>query len=150
MRLSVLATVAALSAGPAAADPDRLSILLGSYHIGPAEEFEEINPGIFLTWEGDTFDTTAGLFRNSYGRGALAITAAYPFYETGELQLSALLGAAYYPENGRNFRYHLGDVVPLGGLQLRLGPVFVQTFPGDGDEADGLLSFGLTVPLDRR
>jgi hypothetical protein len=150
MRPYVLASLLLLSGNPADAGPDRLSVLLGSHHLSPAEEFEEFNPGLFLTWEGPVFDTTAGLFRNSYGRGAVALTAAYPFYESGRFQFSGFLGAAYYPENGRNFRYHLGDVVPLGGLQARFGPVFVQAIPGDGEEADGLFAFGFTVPLGPR
>lgn len=137
--------------GPALADgPDRVSVLLGSYHASPAQEFEEFNPGLFLTWEGDFVDTSVGAYRNSYGRGAVAVAAAWPFLRGANLELALFAGAAYYPEDGSRFRYHLGDIVPLGGLQARLGPVFLQAIPGDGDEADAVFSFGVTIPLGER
>ncbi len=133
----------------AQAGPDRLSFLLGSHHASPGQDFEEINPGVFLTWDG-TLDTTVGVFRNSYGRGALAVTAAYPLYEADRFRFSVFAGAAYYPEDGRRFRVHVGDVIPLGGLQAEFGPAFVQVIPSDGREADVVFSFGLTVPLGNR
>lgn len=148
--LPAIALLAA-TATPALADlkPDRLSFLLGSHHISPSQTFEEFNPGVFLTWEG-TFDTNLGLYRNSYGRTAAAATLAFPFYESGTFTLSAFVGAAYYPDDGRRFRVHAGDFIPLGGLQARIGPTFVQFIPGDGREVDGIVAFGLTFPLDRR
>lgn len=147
------AAIALLVAGSALADggPDRVSVLLGSYHASPGQEFEEFNPGVFLTWNGDgAVDTTAGLFRNSYGRLAPSVTFALPFYEREHIELAGFLGAAYYPDDGRRFRYHLGDVIPLGGLQARLGPAFFQVIPGDGDEADAVFTFGVTMPLGQR
>lgn len=153
-RAAAALTVATLAAMPAAAGPDQLSILLGSHHASPGQEFEEFNPGIFLTWRDALWDgrldASIGAFRNSYGRGAVAATAALPFYETRVVELSAFLGAAYYPEDGRTFRVHIGDIVPLGGLQARVGPVFFQAIPGDGREADAIFTFGVTVPLGGR
>ena len=64
-------------------------------------------------------------------------------------EFAGFLGAAYYPDDGRRFRYHLGDIVPLGGLQARVGPTFLQIIPGDGEEADAVFAFGVTVPLGR-
>ena len=128
------------------AGPDRVSILLGSEHVGATANFKEVNPGVFLTWEG-RFDWTVGVFRNSYGRGALAGTVAMPLYEEGRFSLDAFLGAAYYPEDGRNFKVHVGDVIPIGGLQARYGNVFMQVLPMDGSVADAVVSFGLTFGL---
>lgn len=109
-----------------------------------------MNPGVFLTWRGQTFDTSVGVFRNSYGRAAIAATAAYPFYEVDWVRLSAFAGAAYYREDGRRFRVHAGDFIPLAGLQAEVGPTFFQIIPGDGEEADFLFTFGLTIPLGDR
>ncbi len=147
----LLPVLAGLAAAPAAAaPPDRLSVLIGSYHASPGQDFEEFNPGLFLTWEGPVLDSSIGAYRNSYGKGAVAVAAAWPFLEGEHYALSLFLGAAYYPEDGRRFRYHLGDIVPLGGLQARAGPLFFQAIPGDGDEADAVFSFGVTMPLGRR
>ena len=58
-------------------------------------------------------------------------------------------GAAYYPDDGLRVSVHLGDLVPLGGVQAIWGPAFVQFNPQDGGEADAVVTFGLTVPLGR-
>lgn len=141
---AALATGAAL---PATAGPDRLSLLVGSSHIGARQPFEEVNPGLFLTWEGARFDRTLGAFRNSYGRVSVAATAALPLLSGPDWRIDAFLGTAYYPEDGRDFRVSVGDWVPLGGLQARKGPVFVQLIPQDGNVADAVIAFGLTLPL---
>lgn len=141
----------AIFALPAQAGPDRLSFLLGSHHVDAASEFEEVNPGVFLTWEdaamNGTLDLTAGVFRNSYDRGAAAVTLAFPVWETGAWQVDLFAGLAWYPEDGRRFRVSAGDVVPLGGLQVRWRNLFVQAIPQDGVEADLVLSFGVSFPL---
>lgn len=147
--------LSACLAGPVCADPmpDRLSFLIGSHHFSPGQDFEEFNPGVFLTWDNILLDgqgdLNVGAFRNSYGRTATAVTAAFPFYEKGAFEAGFFAGAAYYPEDGRRFRVHVGDVVPLGGVQASYGPLFVQLIPGDGREADAVLSFGVTWDLGR-
>ena len=146
MRTALLA-LSLLFPHTAVADPDRLSFLLGSYHASPAQEFEEFNPGVFLTWEGQV-DTTVGLFRNSYGRAALSATADWTLYERDRFAFSVFAGAAYYPGDGDRFRIHLGDLIPLAGLQARFGPTFVQLLPSDGAQTDGVLTFGVTFPLN--
>lgn len=144
-----------LFATPAMADlaPDRLSFLLGSYHVDPASDFEEVNPGVFLTWEGVALDgrvdLNAGVFRNSYGRAAVAATGTFTLAERDNFALGVFAGAAYYPEDGRRFAVSLGDVVPLAGVQAIWGPAFVQFIPQDGNEADAVFAFGLTLPLGR-
>jgi hypothetical protein len=131
---------------PAVAGPDRVSFLFGSHHLAASSDFEELNPGVFLTWD-RRLDYSVGVFRNSYGRGAIAALAALPVYERGAFQLDLFAGAAYYPEDGRRFRAHLGDIIPMGGLQMRYGYAFAQIIPSDGRDADAIVSFGVTVPL---
>lgn len=144
-----------LAAGPVSADPapDRLSFLIGSHHFSPGQDFEEFNPGVFLTWDNVLLDGRAdlnlGVFRNSYGRTAVAATGTFPVWESGAFEAGFFAGAAYYPEDGRRFRVHIGDVVPLGGIQASYGPAFVQLIPGDGREADAVISFGVTWKIGR-
>jgi hypothetical protein len=140
--------LALLLAAPASAGPDRVSLMFGSHHIAANQPFEEINPGVFLTWEGRRLDWTVGAFHNSYGRTSVAGTVALPLWKTGELRLDAFAGIAHYPVDGRNFRFHAGDLVPLGGLQLRWRNLFVQAIPLDGGVAAGVLSFGVTFGLN--
>lgn len=142
--LKALTVAVALMTTPALAAPDRVSILLGSNHVGATDRFEEVNPGIFLTWDW----LTVGAYRNSYGKASVAVTGALPLikWKTGEL--SAFAGVALYPGDGRRFAVHAGDVVPVGGLQLRQGNMFMQVIPSDGKAVDAVVSFGMTFDLD--
>lgn len=142
--LKTLTVAVALMATPALAAPDRVSILLGSNHVGATDRFEEVNPGVFLTWDW----LTVGAYRNSYGKASVAVTGALPLikWKTGEL--SAFAGVALYPGDGRRFAVHAGDVVPVGGLQLRQGNMFMQVIPSDGKAVDAIVSFGMTFDLD--
>ncbi len=128
----------------AQAGPDRFSVLLGSKHVG-ASGYNEINPGLFATWEREKWAYSFGAYVNSYERGSLAATAHLPLkrWKTGEL--SVFGGLAWYPKDGRRFSTHItSDVVAIGGLHLRQGNVFVQLLPMTEGGASGLLSFGLT------
>lgn len=136
-----------LGAGPAVAGPDRASLLIGSRHIDPRGQFEEVNPGLFLTWEG-RLDLTLGVYRNSYGRTSTAAMLGLPLWRRGEAEVEAFAGLAHYPVNGREFLIHVGDVVPLGGLQLRWRNLFGQVIPLDGGVADAVVTFGVTFGLD--
>ena len=148
MRLSpVLAVLLASAASPLAADPDRLSFLLGSHHIDAAGNFQEFNPGVFLTWE-RRLDYSLGIYRNSYDRLSVAGTLAWPVYETGDFQLDLFGALALYPKDGRRFEISFGDVILLGGLQMRYRNAFLQVIPSDGGEVDAIVSFGLTFDLN--
>lgn len=144
-----LATIMAL-AGAAEAEPDRISVLLGSQHPGANVTFEQVNPGIFLTWEDRGslgLDYSLGLYRNSYGRVSVAGTAALPIIERGAFQAALFGGLAVYPGDGDQFAVHAGDVVPIAGVQARLGDGFVQIMPGDGM---AVVAFGLTFEAARK
>lgn len=140
--------ISTLFAIPAAAGPDRISVLLASKHVGTDRHFEETNPGVFATWEDRTLglDYSVGVYRNSFGNVSVATTAALPLFETERVQISVFAGAAIYPGDGDEFLYHAGDLVPMGGLQLRTGPLFVQVMPGGGNP-DAIVAAGLTFPL---
>lgn len=133
----------------AQAGPDRISILLGSEHVGAEPSlFEETNPGIFLTWEHQHLDASIGTYRNSYGKTSIAAVLDYPIYRADEFRFSAFAGLAYYPDNGRKFAVSIGDVVPLAGLQTRYKNAFLQVIPQDGRYVDAIVSFGVTFELD--
>lgn len=133
---------------PVHAGPDRLSILLGSHHAGGAG-FDGRNPGLFLTWEdrGPGLDLSLGVYRNSYGRGSVAVTAALPMLRWRDGAASLFVGAALYPRDGRRQRVHLGDLIPVAGLQLRHRDLFVQLMPGDGRPVSAVIAVGVTFPL---
>lgn len=137
-----------IMAGPAMSGPDRVAIHLGSHHAGASAEFEEVNPGVFLSWDRPNDITLSiGAFRNSYGRGSVAATAAKTFYRGKNTAASVFAGLAHYPGNGNDIRHAIGDFVPLAGLQLHYRRMFVNVMPGDGDTVDAIFSFGVTVPL---
>ena len=141
-----------MAAGLAAAQPaaaqDRVSILLGSYHVNSSFNFEEFNPGAFLTWEGERFDWSVGGFRNSYGGGSVAAMVGYPVYDWDWGQIALTGGLALYPGEGDRFKYNAGDVIPLAGMRATVGNAFVQAFPSDSKTTDAIISFGLTFGLD--
>lgn len=143
--------VTLLSAGHAMAGPDRVAIMLGSEHIGANRSFEETNPGVFLTWTNAALsgraDVTVGAFRNSYGDGSAAVSLGFPLVRKEFWGIDAFTALAWYPGNGDRFDHALGDIVPVAGLQGRVGNFFLQAIPAGGDSVDATLSFGLTFAL---
>ena len=131
-----------------AADPDRLSFLIASKHVDARSQFQEVNPGVVLTWEGRPGLSLAGYY-NSYGRLSVAAALAWPVFERGEFQLDLFAGGAWYPKDGRRFGVHLGDVVPIGGVQVRWRNAFVPVIPSDGVETDAIIGLGVTFEVPR-
>lgn len=150
IRLALACVAIGLGSVPADAQtgPDRVSVHLGSAHLGARRSFEAFNPGLFLTWERGGADLSVGVYRNSFGKGSVAATAAVPIARLGEVTISPFLGVAYYPDDGRRFRASVGDVVPLAGIRASYRNVFVQLMPGDPDLADAVVSFGFSMPLN--
>jgi hypothetical protein len=146
--LRALALSLALLPAPlrATAGPDQISVLVGSYHIDAAGNYEEFNPGVFLTWD-RALRISTGVFRNSYGKTSVLATVATPILSGGKFNLDLFAGAALYPGDGRRFDVHIGDILPIGGVQLRYGAFFSQIIPGDGHSLDGLVTLGLTFDL---
>lgn len=151
MRSTVLAAAALLLIPPpaAAAGPDRLSITIGSYHTDTSYDWHEVNPGVFLTWENvGPLDLSLGAFRNSFGGAAVAAVAAFPLIDWQSGQLAVFGGLGWYPGHGDEFLAHAGDLVPMGGLQLRQGNVFVQLMPGKIEPPEAIIAVGLTFKLN--
>lgn len=136
-----------LLGAPASADIDRVSILAGSHHADAKLQFNEFNPGVFLTFEGDTVDWSVGAYKNSFGKNSVAATVAIPVIEWDHGEASVFAGLAYYPGDGRYFAVHAGDVVPIGGLQVRHENLFLQVIPSDGEITDAIVSFGVTFEV---
>lgn len=86
MNIPALIALCLLLPNIAAAGPDRVSVLLGSAHIGAAPSirdgrgYNQINPGLFLTWETDHVDWTIGAYLNSFERGSVSATAGLPIF----------------------------------------------------------------------
>ena len=147
MKMFLLALMGVLFACPAQAGPDRLSVLIGSKHINASYDFEEANPGLFVTWENQRLDWTLGAYRNSYGRMSVSAIVGLPVVRWRDGDVSLFIGVALYPKDGRNFAVHAGDLVPIGGVQIRHRNVFIQVVPLDGNLADAVVAFGVTFPL---
>lgn len=144
--LCIMAAMAALSAAPVAADmaPDRMSLLIGSNHIG-GRGFNEDNKGLFATWEGNTFDLSAGVYHNSYHRVSVAGTVYARIFSDGEYDAGVFTGLAHYPETGRHEVTHVGgDFVLISGVQVRYKNMFTQVIPMDCEPVCAVVSFGIT------
>lgn len=148
MRPLVALVMGFLVALPAWAGPDRVALHFGSAHFGTDRDFDEVNPGLFLTWE-RRVNLSLGVYRNSYGRLSTAATAGVDLWERGRARLEAFGGVAHYPRDGRKITGWDHDFVPIVGLRAYYDPVFVSIIPGDGDRMDGLLSFGLSFAFER-
>ena len=149
MKLSSL-ILAAMIPTSALAGPDRLSVLLGSEHFGATREFQEFNPGVFLTWEERVFDYSIGTFYNSYEDVSVLGAIGYDYEIAKELEVGVFAGVAYYPGEGDQFSVSAGDMVPVAGVQTRYRNLFAQWIPADGDSVDSVLTFGLTFELNKQ
>lgn len=147
MRHFLAALAFVLCASSVQAGPDRISFSLGSHHVN-GHGFEEINPGVFLTWEKPKLHWTGGIYRNSYGRATVAATLYLPLIRWDNGNAGPFLGAAHYPKDGRRMAMHFGDVIPLAGLQVRHRNIFAQVIPGNGSYADAVITFGVTFSLE--
>ena len=145
--LYLCAAVALAFPSPGFAGPDRISFLLGSEHVNATRDFQEFNPGVFLTWE-RRFNYSVGLYYNSYEEVSPLVSVGYDWTVAQDFDIGAFFAVAVYPGDGDEFSHSLGDVVPLVGLQARYKNVFVQFIPADGDSLDALLTLGLTFKLD--
>lgn len=128
------------------AGPDRVSFLLGSHHVNAQRDFQEFNPGVFLTWERG-LSYSAGAYYNSYKGVSPIVAVGYDVQVARDFDVGAFFAVAVYPGDGDEFKVSAGDVVPLVGLQARYQNVFVQFIPSDGEALDALFAFGLTFDL---
>lgn len=143
---SLLCLLFTFSAAPALAGPDRIALHFGSFHAGANEDFQEFNPGVFVSWERETI-LSIGVYQNSFDDVSIAATSAVPLTMGDGYRFDFFAGLAWYPDRGREFSVSVGDVVPLAGLRLTYGNAFVQLIPSNGKRVDAIISFGLTFPL---
>lgn len=148
LRLSLLLF---LTSSPALAEgPNRLSVLLGSHHLDANLAFEEKNPGVFLDWlRADGLSWSLGAYRNSFGKPTVAALAGLNLFESETMRFDLFGGLAHYPGDGRKNRFSIGDLTPLAGLRAEYRGLFVLAIPSDGKVTDGILAFGVSVPLTR-
>ena len=128
------------------AGPDRVSVLLGSDHLGASRDYQELNPGIILTWERG-LNYSAGLYYNSYKKASALAAIGYGYEIRHDFEIGIFAGVAFYPGDGERFRHAVGDLVPLVGLQARYRHVFAQLLPRAADSVDAILTVGLTFEL---
>jgi hypothetical protein len=140
MNIALLAVPLLFAGHMLAAEPDRISLLMGSHHIDAKTYFNEVNPGVFVSWD----RVTLGLYENSYGRTSVAAAYAFPILRRPELEVDLFAGVALYPEDGRRFAIHAGDWVPMAGIEARSHGLFVQIIPSDGVWTDAIIGFGIT------
>ncbi len=129
------------------AEPDRISILLGSEHNGARRDFQEFNPGVILSWE-RRFSYSAGVYYNSYKKVSPVVSAGYNFEVAPDFDIGAFFAIAVYPGDGDEFDHSVGDFVPFVGVQARWKNFFVQFIPADGDALNSLFTFGLTFSIE--
>lgn len=132
------------------AGPDRVSILSNSKHIGFRSEFNETNPGVFLTWDdaiAPNVDLSLGAYQNSYSRLSIMATASWLPIEIGPIQAGVFAGTAHYPVNGRNQPIHVGDWIPMAGVQVICGNFFIQAMPASVDLKRAIVAAGITFEV---
>lgn len=136
----------ALFTAPAYAGPDRVSVTLGSQHIGSTYDFDNRNLGLFLSWG----NTSVGAYHNSFGKTSVAVTQALPLIRKDDAEIGLFVGLSLYPGDGDKFVVHVGDVVLIGGVQARYKNAFIQVMPGDGANLDAVVTAGLTFKLGKK
>lgn len=144
--LTSLAAAFIISGGCTVDAADSVYVLLASKHVGASYDFNEVNPGIFIEWDGPHINKAVGVYKNSFGDVSTAALVSVPILQGSNWSVGLFGGVAYYPGTGDAFAYHYGDVVPIGGLQASVGSIIVQAMPG-GADMDAVLSVALRVPL---
>lgn len=149
LRMSTIGIVV-IALGGCSHRPDRLTVMAGSHHVAAAEgeKFNPINPGLIARFPGDFIDINVGGYVNSYGRPSATVLASLPIIETDNLDVAVFAGAAYYPEDGRRFAYSMGDIVPVGGIEVRAGHFAIQIMPSDCVYTCAVVSAGLSFALE--
>lgn len=168
-RLSVVALFAILTSTSAIADTQwRIGANLGSLHIAPQREFNNFNPGIFVsaTFRADKrfqYGFQTGGYLNSYNeRTTYALSFAdWRIASIGEaeVRMGGFAGFFEYPvlsETARGWGWPtLGDYVlamgPSVKLRMRNGVDFSVGFlPVPGKETKGVFTFQASMPFGGR
>lgn len=171
MVLRLFAFTAALSlfAGMVMAQTQwRVGANLASIHIAPQREFNQINPGAFVSAtfrSGKTFEygVQLGAYLNSYSErtiyGATYANWRIARFGNADLRLGGFVGLMEYPvlsERARAIGWPtVGDYILTLGPSLKLtlnsGLDFTVGFlPVKTKETGGVLTFQMSIPFGRR
>ena len=168
-RLSVIAVLFCLISTTASAETElRIGANLGSIHIAPQQEFNNINPGLFIsaTFRAKKrfqYGLQAGAYVNSFSeRTIYALSFAnWRVADIGsaELRIGGFAGFFEYPDladTARGWGWPtLGDYVLAMGPSVKLraqnGVEFSIGFlPVVGKEAAGVITFQTSIPFGAR
>ena len=168
-RLSVIAVAVALTSTTALADTQwRIGANLGSIHIAPQREFNNFNPGLFIsaTFRADQrfqYGFQAGGYYNSFNeRTMYALSFAdWHVADLGntEMRMGGFAGFFEYADLSAKARSWgwptLGDYVlaigPSMKLRLQNGVDFSFGFlPVPGKQTKGVITFQASIPFGRR
>jgi hypothetical protein len=117
--------------------PDRLLVPLISDHVNDrSNSLNEFNPGLVLGWDGGFADLSLGVLRNSFGDPAPVVTLSRDIWGNEACALAVFAGTARYTALQGRVSYERAGWVPIGGLHLECGPVFLQALPGAGLSGD--------------
>ncbi|WP_106743901.1 hypothetical protein [Yoonia maritima] len=161
MNQYLVAAVIAATANPLFAEnceimkPDGIAVLLGSHHVNAQQDFDEFNPGIFVSWNCDIASIRLGVHRNSFSNIATSATFTSDFISlsAGGFHVHPFVGIAHYPQTGSDTPISVGgsDIIGIGGLEFTHDkiPVFVQYLPGDIElgNYEHLWTFGLKFAI---
>lgn len=96
---------------------------------------------------GNRVDLTMGALPSGNRNGPLALSAALPVAETGDLRVSLVGALAWDAEMAQSSRYSIGGVAPVAALEARYRSAYLRAVPSESLGADTRLNFGLTIPL---
>ena len=133
--------------------PNRVHILLGSYHAVPARQsfdYDETNPGLIFTWNDQWrgLDASAGLFQNSFGDISALIGLTRTWEWHADAKITAVAAIANYDEDDPIFQPLGGGLVLIPSLQLTWRSTFIQATPlPDPDNLGLIFAYGLAFDL---
>ena len=143
-----------MAAAQGARGPDRLHVLLRSYHALPARgqfPYDETNPGLILTWDDPWrgLDASVGVFQNSFSRPSALVSVSKDWPVGDEHTLGAVLALATYREEDAIFQPLGHGLVLIPSLQMRWTNFFIQGTPlPDPDNIGVVFAYGLTFDLN--
>ena len=135
--------------------PSGIAVLLGSHHVNAQQNFDEFNPGVFVSWKCDLASIRLGVHKNSFSNIAASatFTSDYISLSAGGFHLHPFIGIAHYPDTGSDTPISVGgsDIIGIGGLEFTHDkvPIFIHYLPGDVElgNYEHLWAFGLKFQI---
>jgi hypothetical protein len=167
--LSVFAVVAALTATTAMAETQwRIGANLASIHVAPQREFNQINPGLYLSYTFQAekrfqYGFQAGAYVNSYSERTIYALSFADWHVanlgSAEIRMGGFTGFFEYPVLSETVRSRgwptMGDYLlaigPSLKFRMRSGLDFSIGFlPVPGKETKGVFTFQACIPFGGR